>query len=48
MSTELDLNINSYTLPELEAFLKVVAPYSLNEILKSEKQIIKVISDDQK
>ena len=47
MSTELDLNINSYTLPELEAFLKVVAPYSLNDILKSEKQIIKVISDDQ-
>ena len=47
MSTELDLNINSYTLSELEAFLKVVAPYSLNDILKSEKQIIKVISDDQ-
>jgi len=48
MSTELDLNINNYTLSELEAFLKVVAPYSLNDILKSEKQIIKVISDDQK
>ena len=48
MSTELDLNINNYTLSELEAFLKVVAPYSLNEILKSEKQIINVISNDKK
>ena len=47
MTTELDLNINSYTLPELEAFLKVVAPYSLNDILKSEKQIINVISNDK-
>ena len=36
MSTELDLNINNYTLSELEAFLKVTAPYSLNDILKSE------------
>ena len=48
MTTELDLNINSYTLPELEAFLKVVTPYSLNDILKSEKQIINVISNDKK
>ena len=48
MSTELDLNINNYTLSELEAFLKVVAPYSLNDILKSEKQIINVISNDKK
>lgn len=47
MSTELDLNINNYTLSELEAFLKVVAPYSLNDILKSEKQIIIVISNDK-
>ncbi len=47
MSTELDLNINNYTLSELEAFLKVAAPYSLNDILKSEKQIINVISNDK-
>ena len=47
MTTEIDLNINNYNFSELEAFLKVVAPYSLNDILKSEKQIIKVISDDQ-
>jgi len=46
-TTEIDLNINNYNFSELEAFLKVVAPYSLNDILKSEKQIIKVISDDQ-
>jgi hypothetical protein len=48
MSTELDLNINNYSLPELEAFLKVEPPYSLNDILKSEKQIIGVISSDKK
>ena len=48
MSTELDLNINNYTLSELEAFLKVAAPYSLNDILKSEKQIINVIGSDKK
>ena len=48
MGTELDLNINNYSLPELEAFLKVEAPYSLNDILKSEKQIISVISSDKK
>jgi hypothetical protein len=48
MGTELDLNINNYSLPELEAFLKVEAPYSLNDILKSEKQIIGIISSDQK
>lgn len=48
MSTELDLNINNYTLSELEAFLKVTAPYSLNDILKSEKQIINVIGSDKK
>lgn len=47
MSIELDLNINNYTLPELEAFLKVATPYSLNDILKSEKQIINVISNDK-
>ena len=47
MSTELDLNINNYTLSELEAFLKVTAPYSLNDILKIEKQIINVISNDK-
>ena len=48
MTTELDLNINNYNFSELEAFLKVVAPYSLNDILKSEKQIINVISNDKK
>jgi len=48
MSTELDLNINNYTLSELEAFLKVAAPYSLNDILKSEKEIINIISNDKK
>jgi len=48
MSTELDLNINNYTFSELEAFLKVDPPYSLNDILKSEKQIISVISNDKK
>ncbi len=48
MSIELDLNINNYTLPELEAFLKVAPPYSLNDILKSEKEIINVISNDKK
>ena len=48
MTTELDLNINNYTLSELEAFLKVTAPYSLNDILKSEKQIINVIGSDKK
>jgi hypothetical protein len=48
MSIELDLNINNYTLPELEAFLKVATPYSLNDILKSEKEIINVISNDKK
>jgi hypothetical protein len=47
MSTELDLNINNYTFSELQAFLKVHAPYSLNDVLKSEKLIIGVISNDK-
>ena len=47
MSDELDLNISNYELPEVESLLKVNAPYSLNDVLKNEKMIIKVISNDK-
>ena len=43
---DLDLNIDNYDLGEVEKLLKVTPPYSLNDILKSEKLIIGVISKD--
>ena len=44
----IDLNIDNYTLPEIEKFLKLEPPYSLNNVLKNEKMIIGVISKDDK
>ena len=44
---ELDLNIANYSLIEVENFMKVKAPYSLNDVLKNEKMIIEVISNDK-
>ena len=44
----IDLNIDNYTLPEVEKFLKLDPPYSLNNVLKNEKMIVGVISKDSK
>ncbi len=43
---DFDLNIANYSLIEVENFMKVKAPYSLNDVLKNEKMIVDVISKD--
>lgn len=45
---ELDLNINNYTIDEIEHFFKLVYPYSLNDILYSEKMIVNLVVKDGK
>ena len=44
---DFDLNIDNYEISEVESLLKVEHPYSLNDVLKSEKMIIRVISQDK-
>ena len=45
-NVELDLNIDNYDLPEIETFLKVTPPYTLNDVINNEKLIVSVISKD--
>jgi len=45
-NVELDLNIDNYDLPEIETFLKVTHPYTLNDVINNEKLIVSVISKD--
>ena len=45
---ELDLNINNYATSEVENLFGLAYPYTLNEILNKEKQMISVIAKDQK
>ncbi len=47
MAQDLDLNLQNYTLVEIEKFLKLSSPYSLNDVARNEKMIIGVISKDQ-
>jgi len=42
--SDFDLNIDNYSISDIENLLKVEHPYSLNDVLKSEKMIIGVIS----
>ena len=42
--SDFDLNIDNYSIPDIENLLKVEQPYSLNDVLKTEKMIIGVIS----
>jgi hypothetical protein len=43
---DLDLNINNYSLDEIENFFKLVNPYNLNDVLRSEKMIVNLIVKD--
>lgn len=43
---DLDLNIDNYALHELETFLHLVSPYSLNDVIHSEKMIVDVVSKE--
>jgi hypothetical protein len=45
---DLDFNIKNYTLEEIENFFRLVYPYSLNDVLHSEKQIVTLIVKDGK
>ena len=45
---DLDLNIDNYELHEVESFMRLVSPYTLNDVIESEKLIIGVISQDMK
>ena len=44
---DLDLDLHNYTLPEIENFLKLSSPYSLNDVTRNEKMIIGVISKNK-
>ena len=43
---DLDLNIDNYELHEVESFMRLVSPYTLNDVIENEKLIIGVISQD--
>ena len=44
----IDLNILNYNLREIEEFFHLTLPYTLNDVLKCEKQILQVIIQDDK
>ena len=43
----IDLNILNYNLREIEEFFHLTLPYTLNDVLKCEKQILQVIQYDK-
>jgi hypothetical protein len=45
---DLDLNIQNYTLREIENFFHLPSPYTLNDVLKCERQLLDVIIQDKK
>jgi hypothetical protein len=45
---DIDLNINNYKLGEIESFFKLPLPYTLNNVLENEKNIIQIIIQDKK
>lgn len=45
---DIDLNIENYKLGEIEQFFRLSIPYTLNDILKNEKQILHIIIQDKK
>ena len=43
---DLDLNIDNYELHEVESFMRLVSPYTLNDVIENEKLIISIVSQD--
>ena len=45
---DLDLNIKNYQFEEIEGFFRLSFPYTLNDVLKNEREILNVIINDTK
>ena len=43
---DLDLNIDNYELHEVESFMRLVSPYTLNDVIENEKMIVSIVSQD--